>query len=284
MWKRILKAFEKIDIGEKTLNYFTSAQFIVSVIILLAVLLILIILKRTFRIIKKKTREANKDKGILPGNKTLPGLFENIISSVVLLIAVLAILQVNGINVSSLMASLGIASVIVGLALQDILKDLIMGFHILSDRFFDVGDVVRYHGIEGIVISFNTKTTKIQSIDDFSVTSISNRNIDEITKVGDFAKINIPLAYDEDTKKVHRVLGEITERIKEIEEIKTAVYKGAMEFQDSAIIYRINYFIEPKDKWTVWYKVMKLVQDGLEAEDIHIPFNQLDVHEIPAKK
>ena len=284
MWNNILNKLQEIDFGTKIVKYFTSTEFFVSLFFLLVAILLLILIKRGFALIWKKRKadkglETSKVKGLekVPVDPMLK-LAEKALKGVVAILAVLVILQVNGINVTSIVASMGLASAIVGLALQDYLKDLIMGFHILTDKFFAVGDVVRYKGVEGIVISFNTKTTKIQSLDDFSVLSVSNRNIDEIAVLGDFMKINIPISYKEDVDKVHRVLGEITERVKEIEGVKTAVYKGIFDFKDSSIFYRINYYASPKDKWTIWYKVIKLVQEGLWAEGIEIPFNQLDVH------
>ncbi len=281
MWNSILETIAELDMRDKALSYFTSSKFIVSIFLLLVTAVLLIIIKRAVAVfIKKKANLTGKP---IKETGRIPTIVEKILTGIVLVIALLSIFQVNGINVTSLIASLGIVSAIVGLSLQDYLKDLIMGAHIFTDKFFAVGDVVRYKGTEGIVISFTTKTTKIQSMSDFSIISICNRNIDEIAKLGDFQKINIPLSYDEDVPKVHKVLGEITERIKQIEGVKSAVYKGTFEFQDSAILYRINYYVDPKDKWTVWYKVMKEVQDSLWAEGIKIPYNQLDVHNYTEK-
>ena len=279
MWQSILKKIEEIEFGEKLWAYLTSPAFFVSIFFFMVAMLVLFVIRRTFALIwkKRKAMKSDEAKEKIPVDPLLK-MGEKILKALVLTLTILVILQVNGINVTSMLASLGIASAIVGLALQDYLKDLIMGVHILTDHFFSVGDVVRYKGMEGIVISFTTKTTKIQSMDDFSVMSVSNRNIDEISVLGDFMYINIPISYKEDVNKVHRVLGEITEKVKEIDGVKTAVYKGIFDFKDSSIFYRINYFANPKDKWNVWYKVVKLVQEGLWAEGIEIPFNQLDVH------
>lgn len=67
-----------------------------------------------------------------------------IIRVVMLVLFILAILQVNGINVTSLVAGLGVTSVVVAFALQDVLKDLLMGFDIAAENFFSVGDVIRF--------------------------------------------------------------------------------------------------------------------------------------------
>ena len=50
----------------------------------------------------------------------------NIIKYFIIIFVVLFVLQINGINVSSVLTGLGVAGVVVGFALQDLLKDIIM--------------------------------------------------------------------------------------------------------------------------------------------------------------
>ena len=60
-------------------------------------------------------------------------------SNIFYIIATLFVLQLLGFNVSSVIAGVGIVSAIVGLSLQDALKDIIMGFNIIIDSYFSVG-------------------------------------------------------------------------------------------------------------------------------------------------
>ena len=60
----------------------------------------------------------------------------DVLKVLVILCVVLTILQINGVNVTSMIAGLGIASAIIGLAFQDLLKDVITGVHIVTDNFF----------------------------------------------------------------------------------------------------------------------------------------------------
>ena len=96
---------------------------------------------------------------------------------VIIVITVLLILQINGINVSSLLAGVGIMGAVIGLAIQDWLKDIIRGTSILSDNYFSVGDIIRYNGIEGKVVVIGLKTTKIQELKTGYIKSIANRKI-----------------------------------------------------------------------------------------------------------
>ncbi len=104
-------------------------------------------------------------------------LISNILKYVILIIVLVIVLQINGFNVASLVTGLGIVSLVAGLALQDALKDIIMGFNLIVDEYFSVGDVVKIGDVEGIVIELGLKATKIKDIRYGNILVIANRNI-----------------------------------------------------------------------------------------------------------
>lgn len=257
----------------KFFEYFKTVEFLLSVIIVLAAILIYVVAKRASALFMKLPGKISKTfeaKGI---TKTAKRLLKLLLS----VVAIIAILQVNGINVTGVVTSLGIVSAIVGLALQDLLKDIVMGVHIASDKFFSVGDVVRYKDTEGIVASFTLKTTKIVALDDKSIVSICNRNIEEIAKVGDIVNIDIPLEYEEDPTRIHKILAEISNEIGQIEGIYKATYKGTQDFGDSAVMYRITYYCDAKTKYAKRRDALRIIQDSLIKANLTIPYNHMDV-------
>ena len=109
-------------------------------------------------------------------------------------------LEVYNVDTKSLIASLGVFSLVVGLAVQDTLKDFISGITIILENQFEVGDNVTISGFRGDVIYMGLKTTKIKSYEG-EVFMIANRNITEVinhTVSNDLAIIDIPIAYEED--------------------------------------------------------------------------------------
>jgi len=236
-----------------------------------------VILWKIFR--KAFLRYATKRNGVTQGTAgTALTVGYDILKVITIVGVVLTVLQINGINVSSMVAGLGIVSAIVGLAFQDLLKDVIMGVHIVTDDFFKVGDVICYGDLEGVVISFNIRTTKIRDMDAGNIVTICNRNISEIKKRSNLVLMNVPLSYEEDYRTVHRVLEEICERIREVEGMENCVYMGTQEFEDSAVIYRINLYCPPERKWDMWRAARSLLQEGLSDAGISIPYPQMDVH------
>ena len=69
----------------------------------------------------------------------------------------LILLNLYGVNTTSLIAGLGIAGAVLGLALQDALKDIFNGLSIIFDNYFVVGDLVDYNGFVGTVTDFGLK-------------------------------------------------------------------------------------------------------------------------------
>ncbi len=266
--KQALKWFEKIE----------WERVIFSAIVIAVAIAIWIVIRIAFHKWKKKKG------GQLSGSAgTAATLTYSILRAVLFLIVLIWVLQINGVNVTSMVAGLGLAGAIIGLAFQDMLKDIIMGMHIITDDFYKVGDAISYGGMNGIVTAFNLRSTKLRSFDDNSVMTISNRNISEIRKISDLVLLNVPLSYDADFRKVHEVLTDAAARIAKLEGAQDSQFKGTQSFDDSAITYRINIWCSPADKWEVWRAAHLILQEVLEENGLEIPYQQIDVHNIPAK-
>jgi len=83
--------------------------------------------------------------------KTLSGVIHATGLAIIGLIAGLQILDVVGVNLAPLLTSAGIAGVAIGLAAQNIVRDVLNGILILIEDQFSVGDTVRLAGLTGTV-------------------------------------------------------------------------------------------------------------------------------------
>lgn len=93
---------------------------------------------------------------------TLIGL--GFIAKLVLWVVILLLLLDNlGVNISALVASLGIGGVAVALAVQNILGDLLASLSIVIDKPFVLGDAIAVDGLSGTVESIGLKTTRIRA-------------------------------------------------------------------------------------------------------------------------
>lgn len=192
------------------------------------------------------------------------------------------ILDLYGVNVNSIIASLGIASAVSALAFQDTLKDIISGSAIIMDNYFVVGDYVEYNGFQGEIIELTMRTTKIKDFDG-KVMVIANRNISEITNLSQevaSALILVPTAYEEKIDKIEKILEEVVEEIKTWEDIdkENTKYLGIIEFKDSYIHYGIRIYSNLNKVWKYKRATLKLIKQKYDKNKLKIPYNQIEVH------
>lgn len=212
-------------------------------------------------------------------SRTYLRLMHSILRYVFMLLTLLILLQINGINVSSMLAGVGIAGAIIGLAVQDALKDIIRGISILSDDYFSVGDVVKYKDITGKVMVIGLKTTKIKDIATENIVSIANRNIEQIELVSDSLFINFPMPYEVPIDKTEKIVSTIVEKIKSFEDVTNAEYKGVTELADSSIKYLIKITCPPERKLQLKRDSFCCILRTLAKNNIEIPYNQIVVHQ-----
>ena len=151
---------------EKLLTKEVVAPIFIVIIAVLAYLLIKKIIIKMFK--------ASKKCGVHKKSMTIMNLVINLAKYFILIVALLTVLSVWGVDTKALIASLGVAGVVAGLALQDLFKDLLAGFSIIIDNEFDVGDNVKIGTFRGNVVELGMKNTKIRAYSG-EVKSISNR-------------------------------------------------------------------------------------------------------------
>lgn len=224
--------------------------------------------------VELKAKKADKKKA------TMITLFKNIIKYVIAIFIILAVLEVYDVNTSKILASIGIIGAVIGLAFQDMFKDLIAGFFIIFDNEYAVGDTISINGFRGEVLAIGLKNTKIKSytgevkiIANSSFTEVINYNM-ALSK----ALIEIPVSYDTNISKLETVLEGIKKDIEQIENVRREVeLLGVTDMTDSAIIYLIGVDCLPMCQYGVKRKVLRLVKETLDKNKIEIPYNKLDV-------
>lgn len=252
------------------INKMINSTFINSVIV---IIVSFIIYKTIVFIFMKGSKNLRSNRG-----RTYLKMIKSIFRYVILLLTVFVILQINGINVSSMLAGVGILSLIIGFAIQDVLKDIIKGFDIISDKYFQVGDIIKYGDIEGKVLAIGLKTTKIEDVRSFNTISIANRNIEQVEVVSNSVDVFVPMPYEISLEKAEKAMGDIVKKVRELENVEDCNYRGVSELADSSVKYLLNTRCNPLLKVQMKRNVLKCVLQGLAENDIQVPYNQIDVH------
>ena len=254
-----------------------NKEICISIVIVISAIIIYFILKK---FIKKIIDNQEKNKKMSRKRKTYARLFSSILKYLMIILVILAVLQVNGVNVTSLVAGLGLASAIVGLALQDALKDVVMGVNIIIDDYFSVGDVLKINDVEGKVIEVGLKTTKMKDVNTNDIFVIANRNIGEALRLSNQLDIDIPLPYEEKVVEMEKILHGAMNKIMKLEHVTNIEYRGLKEFGDSAIYYKLRLYCKPDYKAQTKRDANRIIKLELDENGIAIPYMQVDVHNV----
>lgn len=260
---------------EKFLNIISNSKFYGPIIyIALGLIINIIVSKVVDKIIKRESNTKDKRK------TTIINLIKSIIKYLILIFIVLGILNIYGVDTTSIIASLGVAAAVIGLAFQDILKDFLAGVTIIFDNKYAVGDTVEINGFTGTVISLGLRTTKIKAFSG-EVKCIGNASFNEVTNynlaTSDlFIKLNV--AYDTNIDKLEKVLESLREEILSIENVKDYKLLGVDALGDSSIVYLIDITCKAMTGAPIKRKVLRLIKDKFDKEKINIPYTTVDVN------
>lgn len=212
---------------------------------------------------------------------TMQKLILNTIKYVIIILVSAATLNILGVNVTSIVAGLGVASVILSLALKDVMQDVLAGFSIIMEDQFDIGDLVEINGFTGTIIDLGLKSTKIKSYEN-TVKIISNRTITEVinySKSNPNLTIDIPIPYEIDNKLADKVISKIIKRIeKELTSIKGEVdLWGLNKFAESYIEYRMIIPVEINTQFSAKRQINRIIKEEYDKESISVPYNIIEV-------
>lgn len=233
--------------------------------------------QRVFHISNKKTKSKEEKRTI-----TVVSLITNIIKYIVILIDVIIILGIYGIPTASIIASLGAVGVVLGLALQDTLKDFVSGFFMITENQYRIGDWIEINGFSGEVISVGLKTTKIRAYTG-EVKIVSNRTITEVINynlANSLALVDVSVSYEEDHQKVEQLLTELCKKLTdELPKIRGTVdLLGIQDFSENGLVYRITVETIPTEHYGIQREIRKQIKEVFDNNKIQISYPQVVMH------
>lgn len=213
-------------------------------------------------------------------NETLLKLLQNAIRYVLGIIMLLTVLSQFGINITGLVASAGIAGLAISFGAKNLVQDIITGAFIIFERQFKVGDYVRVGVIEGVVTELGIRTTKLKGLNG-EIHIIPNGQILQVTNYSvdnSFALVDVQVSYDEDLERVEQVLREIADRTTKkyvdmfVEPIQML---GVQTLGPSEVVYRLMAEVPPMQHFQAGRLIRKELKQGLEEENIKIPYPRM---------
>ena len=257
-----------------------TKEVITTICIILAALLFYIAIKQLIsRVFLKKAKYHSNKKAL-----TLLTILTNVAKYIILDIALLMILATWGVDTKALVASLGVAGAVAGLAMQDMIKDFIGGADILTEDQFKVGDNIQVGNFRGNVISLGMKTTKIRAYTG-EVKIIANRNISEVINYSVMSAIcvvDVGLSYDNTVDQAEKVLQTaIDNASKKVNYLKKPVtILGIEELTNDSVVYRVEAEVEAMKNFEFNRILLKEILKEAEANNLTLSYNKVDVHNV----
>ena len=212
----------------------------------------------------------------------MAGLVSKIISFIIWVITVVVILGFFGVDLTPVLAGLGITGVVLGFALQESIASLFSGIMIAINNPFRVGDWVDIGDVSGTVTSMDIMCVTLTSGDNKKIT-MNNKNVWGSTIVNysyiDKRRLDMTVSvdYSTDTDKAKNIIRALIMSYPEILPDPAPVVE-INNYGASSIDIIVRPYVLPSDYWEVYWRFNAEVLKTLRSNGMDMPFNQLVVH------
>lgn len=224
----------------------------------------------------KKIMEKKKVEG------TLQSFLLSFINIVLKVFVFIIVLTTVGVQMTSIIAVLGAASLAIGMALSGTLQNFAGGMVILMFKPFKVGDVIEIStGQSGVVKKIMIFTTEIRTFDNeiiFVPNSLLSNNMITNLSRGDIRRtdVSVGVSYGTDVEKVRKILTKLLQKNEKIIQEKTPeIFVSSLA--DSSVVLTLRYWTKYVDLLAVKSELLETIYTELPKNKIDFPFQQFDI-------
>jgi moderate conductance mechanosensitive channel len=211
--------------------------------------------------------------------RTLGSVVNNVLSVLVISIAILMVLRELHMDITPVLTGAGIVGLAVGFGAQTLVRDIISGFFLILEDQVRVGDVAAINGTGGLVEAINLRTIVLRDgegtvhvFPNGAIQTLANRSKDFSYYV-----IDLDISYREDPDRVATVLREIAEALRAEPAFAPFILEpleinGVDAFRDWSIVLKMRIKTVPLKQWDVGREFRKRIKKRFEQEGIAVPF------------
>ena len=251
---------------------------VMAIVFLYAIMKGIDIIVETWAITFSKRTKSNLDDVLLP-------MLQKVTKIVFVVIGLMWVLKIWNIDITPYLAGVGIGGIVLGLALQDSLKNVFGGISLLLDKTYKIGDKIQLESGEvGIIHDIGLRSTKIVNFDNEAIYVpngyIANSRILNYTHPDSKVRTHVAFGveYGSEVEKVRKLVMKI---IQEMEGVMAdpAPTVQFLEMGDFALKFRANFWVE---KWNMAFdkklEATEKIYNALRKAKIGIPFPTQTIH------
>ena len=215
--------------------------------------------------------------------KTVIAIITNLLKYIAAIVIFCGILAMLGVNIVTIVASIGVIALIIGFGAESLIADVVTGMFILVDNQYNVGDIIEVGGFRGYVSDIGIRTTcitdtggNVKIVNNSEMKNILNRSDNSSKAAAEF-----PIPYETDLAaleaKIPALMAEMYEAHKDIFKSEPK-YLGVQELGASSVNLK---FIAEVGEADIYSGTRTLNHDlfiGMRKLGVECPFTQIDIH------
>lgn len=225
----------------------------------------------------------------------IPKVVDKVIAVVVYISAIVVVLDYFSIEITPLVATLGLGGLAVGLALQNTLSNFFAGLHIVSDRPVAVGHFIELDGgVAGYVEDIGWRSTRIRMLTN-NVIIVPNGKLAESIITNDSMPqnemsfwVDCGVAYTSNLDKVEKVTLKVARQIQKKVDGAVPDFEPLIRFKEFGesnvnfiVVLRVKRYV---DKFLVRHEFVKALKKAYDKEKIEISWPVRKIVQAKRKK
>jgi moderate conductance mechanosensitive channel len=246
-----------------------ALNFLKTALLVLGIWMLITIMKGITKLLSKRSQKV----------RTVASLSFSLLKWLLIFVALFVDLGYWGVDTASLLASIGVIALIIGLGCESLISDVVAGLFLVFDDTFEVGDIVVIEDYRGTVKEIGLKSTQLLDAGG-NVKIINNSDITDVVNLSDELSVAIcddcDISYNEDLRRVEAIIARELPNVKK--EIPAIVdgpyYKGVSEFYRDGPLLKFVARCKEDDVYQVTRDMKKWIFKMLDDNGVDVPYPQ----------
>jgi len=255
-------------------SWFAELDVVIIISIIVKTLAILLICRLSIAIINRIIKRLlRREKGGRVG--TISAVSSSFFRYIIWAIGVIMILSLLGVNIVPILASAGVLGIALGFGAQSLVKDVLGGFFMLLDNYYEIGEYITTAQGSGFVEEIGLRTTKLRDwggqlyiLPNGSITGVTNFSRGQLS-----SSVEIPLAYGSDWEMALEIIKKAAAQMEaDCPELsKGPQVLGLDRLEENRVVVKLSFASGLREQKSLQRELLQRVGMALENSGIELP-------------